>query len=73
MPIGATFVYNGNHSNLSGIVKREDVIHSTEMVNLASLYERIKFDGVYYRDVDSNQVIQEVKNFELVKMKWVEK
>lgn len=65
LPIGVTVVYNGNHSILSGIIKREGVIHPTEMVNLASLYEKIKFDGVYYRDVDSNQVIQEVKNFEL--------
>jgi hypothetical protein len=65
LPIGVTIVHNGNHSILSGIIKREGVIHPTEIVNLTSLYEKIKFDGVYYRDVNSNQVIQEVKNFEL--------
>lgn len=65
LPIGVTIVHNGNHSILSGILKREGVIHPTEIVNLASLYGKIKFDGLYYRDIDSNQVIQEVNNFEL--------
>jgi len=65
LPIGVTIVHNGNHSILSGIIKREGVIHPTEMFNLASLYEKIRFDGTYYRDTRSNQVIQEVRNFEL--------
>lgn len=65
LPIGVTIVHNGNHSILSGIIKREGVIHPTEIVNLAPLYEKIKFDGTYYRDIESNQVIQGVRNFEL--------
>ncbi len=64
LPIGVTIVHNGNHSILSGIIKREGIIHPTEMVNLSPLYEKIKFDGIYYRDIYTNQVIQEVKNFE---------
>lgn len=65
LPIGVTIVHNGNHSILSGILKREGVIHPTEIVNLASQYEKIKFDGTYYRDIESDQIIQEVRNFEL--------
>jgi len=65
LPIGVTIVHNGNHSILSGILKREGVIHPTEMVNLASLYEKIRFDGTYYMDIESDQIIQAVKNFEL--------
>ncbi len=65
LPIGVTIVHNGNHSILSGILKREGVIHPTEIVNLASLYEKIRFDGTYYKDIESDQIIQVVKNFEL--------
>lgn len=65
MPVGVTIVHNGNHSILSGIIKREGIIHPTEIVNLVPLYEKIKFDGKYYRDIESNEIIQEVNNFEL--------
>ncbi|WP_158407250.1 DUF6710 family protein [Dehalobacter restrictus] len=65
LPIGITIVYNGNHSILSGIIKREGIIHPTEVVDLAPLYEKARFDGIHYRDNESNQVIQEVRNFEL--------
>lgn len=65
LPIGVTIVYNGNHSILSGILKREGVIHPTEIVNLASLFEKIRFDGMYYRDIETDQIIQAVENFEL--------
>lgn len=65
LPIGITIVHNGNHSILSGILKREGVIYPTEMVNLAPQYEKIKFDGTYYRDIESDQIIQKVSNFEL--------
>ena len=65
LPIGVTIVHNGNHSILSGILKREGVIHPTEMVDLAPLYKKIKFDGMYYRDIETGRIIQEVSNFEL--------
>nr|WP_147325730.1 DUF6710 family protein [Clostridium indicum] len=65
LPIGVTIVYNGNHSILSGIIKREGIIYPTEMVNLAPLYEKIIFDGTYYRNIENNQAIQKVKDFEL--------
>lgn len=65
LPIGITIVHNGNHSILSGILKREGVIHPTEMVYLAPQYEKIKFDGTYYRDIESDRIIQKVSNFEL--------
>lgn len=65
LPIGVTIVYNGNHSILTGIIKGEGIIHPTEMVDLAPLYEKVKFDGTHYRDIESNKAIQEVKNFEL--------
>lgn len=65
MPVGVTIVYNGNHSILSGILKREGIIYPNQVVNLSSEYEKIKFDGIYYRDIKSNQIIQPVNNFEL--------
>lgn len=40
LPIGVTIVHNVNHSNLSGIIKREGVIHPTEIVNLVPLYKK---------------------------------
>lgn len=65
LPVGVTIVHNGNHSILCGFLKREGIIHPTEMVNLIPLYEKIRFDGTFYRDISSNQIIQEVSNFEL--------
>ena len=35
LPIGITVVHNGNHSILSGIIKREGIIYPTEKVDLA--------------------------------------
>ena len=65
LPIGITVVHNGNHSILSGIIKQEGIIYPTEKVDLAPLYEKIIFDGMYYRDIENGQAIQEIKNFEL--------
>lgn len=35
------------------------------MVDLAPLYDKVKFDGIHYRDIESKQVIHRVRNFEL--------
>lgn len=65
LPIGVTIVYNGNHSILTGIIKSEGIIHPTEIIDLAPLFEKVKFDGTYYRDIKSNKIVQTVRNFEL--------
>lgn len=65
LPIGVTIVYNGNHSILTGILKREGSISPRQVINLAFLYDRIKFDGMSYRDIKNNSLIQKVNYFEL--------
>lgn len=65
LPVGVTILYNGNHSVLCGILKREGIIYPNQVVNLTSEYENIRFDGMYYRDIKSNKIIQKVNKFEL--------
>lgn len=65
LPIGVTIVHNGNHSILSGIIKREGVIFPTEVIDLSTLYDSFMFDGTYYRDMKSNKIIRKVAYFEL--------
>lgn len=65
LPVGVTLVHNGNHSILSGIIKREGVIFPTEVIDLSTLYESFMFDGTYYRDMKSKKIIRKVAFFEL--------
>ncbi len=65
LPIGVTLVRNGNHSILSGIIKREGIIFPTEVIDLSTLYDSFMFDGTYYRDMKSNKIIRKVAYFEL--------
>ncbi|HBJ2622082.1 TPA: hypothetical protein LA827_001821 [Clostridium botulinum] len=64
-PINITIMTNGNHSTLAGILKKEGKIKPTKIVNLNDRYKEIKFDGTYYRNINTNEILHEVKNFEL--------
>lgn len=65
MPIGVTIVWNGNHSTLTGILKGEGEICPKQVCNLKEVYERIYFDGSYYRKKTNNEIVYKAERFEL--------
>jgi hypothetical protein len=64
-PLGVCFVYQGNHSILSGKVKGDGVITiAPGIMNLTPLYDTIYFDGDYYRKRSDDEIIAKALNFE---------
>lgn len=64
-PIGVTVLYNGNHSTLCGILKGEGKIYPQQVYDITRSYDDMYFDGNYFRDIKTKQIIQEVEFFEL--------
>ncbi|RII35265.1 hypothetical protein D2A34_08645 [Clostridium chromiireducens] len=65
LPINIAIIYYGNHSLLAGILKKEGKIKSDYVFDMGNKYDEIKFDGTYYREIKTNEIIYRVKNFEL--------
>jgi|GEM_PF-5193233 len=65
LPINIAIIYYGNHSLLAGILKKEGKIKSNYVFNMGNKYDEIKFDGTYYREIQTNEILYKVKNFEL--------
>jgi len=64
-PIGIVILYNGNHSVLTGILKNEGKIKTNNAFDLRNKYNQIRFDGTYYREIETDEILHKVKNFEL--------
>ncbi|SET54727.1 hypothetical protein SAMN04487772_1293 [[Clostridium] polysaccharolyticum] len=57
LPLNIVIMHNGNHSILTGILKREGTIFPTEVADLTDMYkEGIKFNGQYYIDRDGTKL-----------------
>lgn len=65
LPINISIIYYGNHSLLAGILKKEGKIKSSYVFDMSTKYNEIKFDGTYYREIKTNEILYKVKNFEL--------
>ena len=65
LPVGITILYNGNHSVLTGVLKKEGKIKTNHSFDLRNKYNQIRFDGTYYREIETNEILHKVKNFEL--------
>ncbi len=67
LPLGLTVVYNGNHSANCGIVKSVGKINispdkcNTSIYDNSDLYDKIYFDGKYYRLTETNVILQKTK------------
>lgn len=63
-PLGLTIVFNGNHSANSAIIKSEGFLEYRPGVSgriiydLSPLYSKFYFDGTYYRDKQSDEIIE---------------
>lgn len=64
-PLGITIVDNGNHSILSGILKGEGLICPNQIYDITEQYELVYFDGTFYREKNTDKIIQKVGRFEL--------
>lgn len=64
LPLGITIVEQGNHSILSGVLKREGIIYPSQIYDLTPFYKQQTFSGYSYKN-QSNQKIRKVKYFEL--------
>lgn len=64
-PFGITIVDNGNHSILTGVLKSEGVIYPVQTYDIKERYEQVYFDGIYYREKNTDRIVQKVERFEL--------
>lgn len=67
LPLGITFVEEGNRSVEVGIIKCEGMLdydkHSKNysIIDISPLYQQIYFDGMYYRVISSNEIIEKTE------------
>ncbi len=64
MPIGITFITNGNHSITSGVIKGEGTILVNEIKDISYHCEKYYFDGEYMRRITDNKKIYKIEQFE---------
>lgn len=64
LPIGLTVVHNGNHSSNCGIIKSTGHLElapnkpNAKIYDISHLYSKLYFDGKYYRENDTKEVIK---------------
>lgn len=56
-PLGIVLVYQGNHSVNSAIIHNEGEIHVKEKVDITSVLQKYRFDGMGYVSLDSGKYI----------------
>lgn len=67
LPLGITFVEEGNHSIEVGIIKCEGTLDfdiyakNCKIIDISPLYQQIYFDGMYYRNISSNEIIEKTE------------
>lgn len=67
LPLGITFVEEGNHSVEVGIIKCEGTLDfdiyakNYKIIDISPLYQQIYFDGMYYRNISSNEIIEKTE------------
>ena len=69
LPLGVTFVSNGNHSVLSGILKRQGTLLITEtsqhqVKSIGNLLRYMYFDGANYREIVGDKYLFKGNSFE---------
>ncbi|MDD2484284.1 MAG: hypothetical protein PHQ50_04615 [Eubacteriales bacterium] len=65
MPLGLTFVHNGNHSITAGIMNNEGVLKISRVHDLSEVYQHIYCDGVNFFRKEDNSFYAPVENFNL--------
>ena len=69
VPLGVSIVNEGNHSIFTGGIKRTGILKiapgSNHMVyDISGLYNMIFFDGIYYKWMETSDIIAKAANFE---------
>lgn len=64
LPTGVCWVNNGNHSITTGIAQGEGEIVTDSVYDISNLYKYIYCDGIHYRYIKDNSVLNSVKNVE---------
>lgn len=67
LPLGITFIEEGNHSVEIGIIKCEGTLDydintkNYSIIDISPLYSQIYFDGMFYRDIRSKEIIEKTE------------
>ena len=67
MPLGITFVEEGNHSIETGIIKCVGSLsfdkskYNCSVFDISPLYQQIYFDGIYYRTIRNNEIVEKTE------------
>jgi hypothetical protein len=64
LPIGITWVEQGNHSIATGIIQGDGVIKPRNVYDISPVYNHVFCDGEYYRKKADNSIITKVKSVE---------
>lgn len=64
LPVGISFVEQGNHSIASGMIQGEGVLKPTYVLDISPLYEYVYTDGAEYYLKSNNDFLCSVKNVE---------
>jgi len=65
LPFGLGWVHGGNHSIASGILQGDGIIKPTNIYDVSSVFDLVKFDGNYFiRIEDGERISNKVVDFE---------
>ena len=56
-PLDVVWVHGGNHSITQGILRGEGVLKPEEIMDLSALIEIVRFDGQFWRAINSENII----------------
>ena len=56
-PLNITWVHNGNHSIIQGILRGEGHLEANEIIDLSPIIELIAFNGVNWLDISNGRVL----------------
>ena len=59
LPLNFVIVTNGNHSTNSAIINNEGALKIKNVVQMDSALEKYYFDGIHYREIESNRKIHD--------------
>jgi hypothetical protein len=63
-PINIGYVTNGNHSTAINILNNEAPMNVTEELDLTTIYDEIYTDGLYFKRVDDDSIVDRVASIE---------
>lgn len=64
LPFGIGWVYGGNHSIMTGIVRGEGEIITDHIYDLSKIFSHVRFNGDAFIRISDGSVIQKVTEFE---------